>query len=281
MAKKKDPGFEEFLEEIKGKVAGIDDPEKKAAWSKVLSEDADSLKLVFRGGLREADYYRRLNAINEEKQALNEQKQKWDAYEGEFRSEYDRMKARSDALEAQLKRKEADLREAGLDDEADEVKRKRQNMVDEQELGALKKKVEELAGFREEATDALRKISAGSPAFTAAFAKAQRRFAKEGYDFDEEEVLHRVLKDQVPIEVAFEDAVRDQRKKREQEERRAEIEKAKEEARQEERTKHSAPDSIRASLGGIFGEGKSASDKLAEARSEALKLAANFGRPGA
>lgn len=276
MAKPKDPGFAEWLAEIKGDVGKVEDPEVKAAWEKVLGAESDELRKVFRGGMREADYYRRLNELNEEKQGFQTKKQEWDAYEGEFRTKYDQMKAERDAARAEVKKKEAALRAEGLDEEADELRREARKAEENLDLAAMKKELEELKQARASQEQALQQVSAGAPAFTAAFTKRARQYAQDGFKFDEEEVLGRIIREQLPLDVAFEDAVRDQRKERTEKDMQERLKAAEEKGRREALTAGTAPDSIRPSLGGLFASQGKSEDKLASARAEAARLALDF-----
>ena len=277
MAKPKDPGFAEWLAEIKGEVGKVEDPETRAAWEKVLGAESDELRKVFRGGMREADYYRRLNEINEEKQGFQTKKQAWDQYEADFRAEYERMKAERDHAKQELQKRAKELEAAGYDDEAEELRQKSRKVEENLDLETLRKEVAELKQARTQYEQTLQQVSAGAPAFTAAFTKRARQYAQDGFKFDEEEILGRVIREQLPLEVAFEDAVRDQRKERNEKELQEKLKAAEEKGRREALTAGTAPDSLRPSLGGLFATGKGEQgDKLSAARADATRLALDF-----
>lgn len=279
--KTRDPGFKEWLGDLKRDVANTQDAEVKAAWEKVLAGDEEDLRKVFRGGIREKKLYDELNKLNEERTAFQASRQEWDKYETDFRAEYGRMESEVKALKEDLKNKEKSFRAAGLEDEADELAARRKAVSDNIDSENIKKELSELRSFKATAEKQLGQLSVGAPAFTATFSKYARKFDKEGFVFDEEKVLGKVLNG-TPVEQAFEDEVAPQREEKRKAETEKEISRRVEEAKKEMQTRTSTLDGIRPTVG-IFGsEGTSKpGSKLLEARNAALKIAAGFGQPAA
>lgn len=276
--KEKDPGFAEFIAEIRGETAKIEDAETKAAWEKVLG-DEERARQIFRGGLREKDYYRRLNDVNAEKEKLTADRVKWEAWHAKANADYTKALAERDAAVAELESQASAFEKAGLDDDAARLRAKKDILPAESALAEMRRELDELKAGRAQLETGLNNVTAGAPALTAAFVKKARQLSKEGFEFDEEEVLRQVYKGTDP-NLAFEDAVREQREKRAAEDLEKRLAEARKAGREEALTAKAAPDAFAPGfMSPFFASGGKPVDKLAEARQEAAKMAMSFGRP--
>ena len=101
MAKKEDALYQAWLEEVKAKLPADALPHFEA-----LTQHESASREVFKGGYREADYYRRLNELNEEtrlKTAEISQKQKeLDKWYADESPKNARLIAEKEKLERQL-----------------------------------------------------------------------------------------------------------------------------------------------------------------------------------
>lgn len=287
---KKDPGFSEWLEELATqKIQKIQDPERRAAFEKVLKvaeEDGETeevLREVFRGGLRDAEFYRRLTALTEVEKARESEHQKWLDFRDEVKEKHEKVLAENEALKKELDERTAALRAVGLEKEADDLAKRGSKALESADTERLINRLTEAEKRVIEAEEGLRRVSAGAPVFTVDFLDKARQLEKEGLDVDLKKVYNRIAESRgaLSIDVAFEDEVRPQRVAKDKKEREEAIAKAKEEGRQEALTQRVAPDALRERMSGVFkSAGTSSTDKLQSARSEAAKLVAQFQTPG-
>lgn len=277
--KEKDPGFAEFIAEVRSDVGKIEDAETKAAWERVLG-DEERARQIFRGGLREKDYYRRLNDINTEKESLAADRAKWEQWHAKANADYTKAVAERDAAVAELESQAVAFEKAGLDDDAARLRAKKDTLPAEAALAEMRRELDELKAGRAQLETGLNNVTAGAPALTAAFVKKARQLAKEGFEFDEEEVLKQIYKGTDP-NLAFEDAVREQREKRAADDLEKKLAEARKAGREEALTATAAPDAFAPGFMSPFfaSSGAKPADKLAEARQEAAKMAMGFGRP--
>jgi len=95
MSKKEDAAYAEWLAEVKAK-----NPDVAASLDEIAGTDAG--RELFRGGLREADYYRRLNEISEAKRDLEVEGQKQVSWWNEAKPVYEAAVAERDELKRRL-----------------------------------------------------------------------------------------------------------------------------------------------------------------------------------
>lgn len=95
MSKKEDAAYTEWLAEVKAK-----SPDVAASLDEIAGTDAG--RELFRGGLREADYYRRLNELSEAKRELETEGAKQVSWWNEAKPAYDSAVAERDELKRRL-----------------------------------------------------------------------------------------------------------------------------------------------------------------------------------
>lgn len=275
MAKKEDVLFQEWKKELQKDIESIEDAETKAAWTKVLASDEATARKVMKGGMRESDYYRKLNDIHAERTQDEKTRSEWKSWyekaksaEQALKSEATKHREEAELLKKELAKREAAFRDLNMDDEADEVREQRMKVSDEmgrKEFEDLKRQTQEAALEAKAAREDAMKLSAATPAFAAALVKQATKLAKEGYDFDSEVVIQEALQKNLTLEQAFDSHIAPQKAEKEEKRFKEAIEKAKEEARQEVLTKQHAPDSMRPTSGFWASHG-SKGDPIKEAR---------------
>lgn len=280
---KKDPGFREWLQELaESKITKIKDPERRAALERVLAvakddeETEEALREIFRGGLREFEFHKRLNALHEIERERGQKHEEWKKFRDDVETEYNAVKEERDRLKHQIDEQAKALERVGLIDDAAKLREQGDDA-----LATLKKELDETKASLKQHEEAIMRVSAGAPTFMVEFVKSANKYRKEGFEFDEEDVYRSIVeaKGSLPVALAFEDAIREQRDERKQKELDEKLKKAKEEGRQEALTQKVAPDALRERLGGIFGSADKPAEKLAAARAEAAKLVSQFGQP--
>lgn len=95
MSKKEDAAYSEWLAEVKAK-----NPDVAPVLDSLAETDAG--REIFRGGLREADYYRRLNELSEAKQQLEAEGNKQVSWWNEAKPAYDAALAERDEFKRRL-----------------------------------------------------------------------------------------------------------------------------------------------------------------------------------
>ena len=226
MSKKEDAAYQEWLAEIKAK-----NPDVAPTLDQIA--DTDAGRELFRGGLREADYYRRLNEIAAAKAELEAEAQRqvswWEQAKPEYesaRQERDLALAKLEAVEHQLKGGEQvdprSLPQAPVG-------------VPSKELEALQNRV---IGMDQ-----------AYPQIMLGMFSAQQAALREGLTFDPNQVLQAVYQQKVDPLTAFNKLVAPQREEKAKQMLASELEKAREEGYKQALSKLSGPDKVIRSSG--------------------------------
>lgn len=249
MSKKEDQAFADWVKETSAKL-----PEtQRSKFEEFLAVDDGGAKEVFRGHLREADYYKRLNEMAEDRRqaekalatdrAAFEQKAndltRW--YEDESPKNARLLKEKED-LQNRLTAAAQQLREIGFEDEANKVIRASERVdsmpnVSNEELESMRKRIAN--------TESL--IDKALPKLLGDFSTVIYKTASEKWNVEPQKVLdHSLTKGVSPI-AAFEELTKDERAEREATAKAKLISDAKEEGRREAMSKLSSPDRTRPS----------------------------------
>ncbi len=239
---KEDALYTEWINEFKAKK-----PEAAAAVDALVAADPE--REVFRGVLRERDYYTKLNEYNTEKQRLEAEKvkvlgtarqqQEWHT---KADAEYKKALSEKKTLQTRLRALEDKASEFGVDLESigDVTDAKPRgnggSVVDEtitRELEALRGKVE----FFDKAL----------PKVLGDLTGVIRESLKEGFDVDPQDILAYASENNVDTRTAFAELTREEREKRTEKLFNDELDKAREEGRREALSKLPGPDRIRQS----------------------------------
>ncbi len=251
MSRKEDARFEEWLKATRDKLSPGAQRNLDA-----LAEDETSRE-VFRGYLREDEFYRNLQGVKDtekklgaEKESLQQEIAKFERQRTEWRNWYQSEKPKNETLtsENSTLKKEIDLLKAKLgrpadhDDDGDTSPRRNLEMNDDLKA--------ELAQLRQELTATkgrVENIDGNIPGFTAGVAKAVQRAMKEGFDVDADQIVDLSIRTGANPEQAYYQLTFEQRAKREQEQREKDIKDAEERGRRKALTERPSPDHLRAS----------------------------------
>jgi hypothetical protein len=239
MSQSEDQKYQEFLKEVKSKLPA----ELQANLDAIAGTEAG--KEIFRGGLREKDYYTRLNALAAEKETIKSTAAKQTEWYNEFQGAKGRLESRAqeaERLKAKLRAYEDKASEFGLDledvrDASDTRRSSAPAAVSDssasEELKALREKVE----FFDKAL----------PKVLGDLVSIARESIRENFDVDPLQVVQFASENQVDPRTAFSELTKAEREKRASDSLKAQLEKAKEEGRQEALSKLQGPDRIRPS----------------------------------
>jgi hypothetical protein len=219
---------EQYQAWVKEVEAGLEEDQKVHFQALVNSEAGQK---VFGGHLREADYYKRLNEHNAERQKFEQEKtQMYSWYEQEA-PKVERTLKEKQNLERRLQEYERQLAEQGFIDEsttpavhADMVKR------------------EELEAIRQENQRRLQMFDQALPALLGDIGDVMYRSLSEGYKVNPKEVIKYALENRVDPNRAFEALTADEREARSAKRQEEDLKKAREEGRREAMSKFPTPD---------------------------------------
>ena len=221
MAKQKaneDEAFEAWQAEIRARIP----EEKRAHLDALLGEEGS--KELFKGGLREADYYRRLNDLHEEKEKLNTEGKSFqervaaqERWYNEANEEYKRVVAG----------KTSSVPDATGNDRSF-------NGVDSAVIEELRQKHQLVQQFDQ-----------ALPKFVGQAASIAVRAAKEGFEIDPMEVIEYAASQRVDPLTAYSQLTADERETRAAKQREKELADAMEQGRREERSRLQSPDRVR------------------------------------
>jgi DNA repair exonuclease SbcCD ATPase subunit len=229
VSKREDEAYRAWLEEVKSKNPDV---------APVLDQFAETEagREIFRGGLREADYYRRLNEFHAEKEKLTAAEQQFQKdvelqskWWEEAKPTYDRTVQEAAELRQRL---EAVKKEYGVDPN-DLVSKpvspspQPDNTI-VKELKALEARVQAM--------------DRNFPGVTLGLLQAQQAAFQEGLTFDPQAVFQRVYQNGVDPLTAFNQLAAPQREEKVKKVLEGELERAREEGRKEALSKLSGPD---------------------------------------
>lgn len=228
MGRKEDTAYAEWLAEIKAK-----HPDVAPKIDEIAETEAG--REIFRGGLREADYYRRLNEIRDERaeieakaREVEEEGQRQVSWWQEAKPEFDRVQAEREQYRQQLEAYQEKLKEIGVEPMKTAVPPTPAPVASTRELEDLKNRVN--------------LMDAAYPQVMMGLFQAQQAAIAEGLQFDPNQVIQKVYKDKVDPLTAFNQLVAPQREEKAKTMLQQELEKAKEEGRREALSKLSGPD---------------------------------------
>jgi hypothetical protein len=218
MSRKEDEAYAEWLDEIKSNHPEVADSLEALA-------ETDAGRELFRGGLREKDYYRRLNEIRDARTELDEETQKQVSWWQEAKPEYERALAERD--EALQKLEAASMNRGGGGNGNGTPPSNPQN---QKELEDLRNR--------------LMAMDQAYPQVMLGMFEAQQAALREGLEYKPDEVLKRAFEKKMrPIE-AFNEIVATQRHEKAKSMLEGELNKAREEGYKQALSKLSGPDQI-------------------------------------
>lgn len=219
MSKQEDEAFAKWKEELGAK---LQNPEDKELWSKFTEKEL--ARDLYRGTIREADYYRRLNELDKSKKDLDQR-------DRQLKDDVERLDAwyAKESVERVQLQKERDeamkkLSELGLDGAEPSV--------------ARRDEVEELKRT-------LSMVNERTPKVLADLTRVAIKSMKEGFDVDPDAIVQFSMKNRVDINRAYEVLTQEARDKKAQADVEKRIEEAKEEARREALSKIPQPGFVR------------------------------------
>lgn len=233
MSNKEDVQMQEWAKEVSASLT----PAARAAFETLL-QDQDGARSVFRGGLREADYYRRLNELSEGRRAYeaevakfaSDSAQMYGWYEAEAPKNKELLREKA-SLEARVKAYEQTLRDYNV--EVPATPSAPAPATDRKEIEELRQR--------------LQMFDRAVPQLVADLSAASLRAMKEGYEVDPRQIVDFAAQNGVNPLYAFEVLTAEQRTKKQAAATEAEHTKWKEEGRREALSKLPSPEHIRAS----------------------------------
>ena len=230
LSKKEDAAYKTWLDEIKAKNPDV--AETLDAFA-----ETDAGREIFRGGLREADYYRRLNEIRDQRDEFSREQEKFKADVTKQYSWWEQAKPAHDAAvkeAADLKQKLAayqeQLKEYGVDpkDVGAATPPQDTNNMSQQEIAQLRAQVQ--------------MMDQAFPQVLTGMLAAQQKAIQEGLPFEPDKVVQEVYTNRVDPMTAFDRITAEQRQEKVREQLETKLEEAREEGRKEALSKISGPD---------------------------------------
>jgi hypothetical protein len=221
MSKKEDAAYQEWLAEIKAK-----NPDVAPKLDEIA--DTDAGRELFRGGLREADYYRRLNEISAAKAELEAEAQRQVSWWEQAKPEYESARQERDLAIAKLEAVEHQLKGGEPVDP---------RSLSQTPVGVPSKELDELRNRVQSMDQAYPQIMLG-------LFNAQQAAMREGLAFDANQVLQAVYQQKVDPLTAFNKIVAPQREEKAKQMLASELEKAREEGYKQALSKLSGPDKV-------------------------------------
>lgn len=247
---KEDKRFQEWLEATKAKL----DPSIHRAFDALAEHD--SAKEVFRGYLREDEFYRNLQKVKDDEKALKSEKDalqseiaKFERQRTEWRTWYQNEKPKVDnfasenaALKKQIEAMQAKLGRGAKDDDDTDggAARGSREMNDE-----LKATLDQLKQELNETKGRLEAVDGNIPAFMAGVATVIQKANKEGFEVDPNQLIDLALRNRTTPDVAYYQLTYEERTKRASEQREKDIKEAEERGRRSALADRPSPDHLR------------------------------------
>jgi hypothetical protein len=212
LSKKEDAQFQAWIAERESSLSNK--PEKLQAFKTLLAEDDSDARELFRGGLREADYYRRLNEHQTKEKEVDERERFIGSKEQELRKWWEENAPKNEQLlrekrdlAAKLEQAQTSLRSIGLEDEAEKLKSIRADAVatpnpSSDELKALKQRLEV--------------FERGMPGLLSQLGDVTDRALRENFKVKPSDIIAYSSKNNVPLNIAFDQLTADERAERAQ-----------------------------------------------------------------
>lgn len=230
LSKKEDEAYAQWLSDLKSQHQDL-----APVLDQLASTEAG--RELYRGGLRTADYYRRLNEFRDQKEELERQRAAFEqdvnkqyGWWQEAQTNYQRMQQEREDLQGRLAAYENQIKEYGVDPKeiVPQAPQGGTDNITQRELAELRTRVQAM--------------DTNFPAILSGFLKAQQTALEERLPFDPNEVFKRVYQQRVDPVTAFNEMARPLREERAKELINKELEKAREEGRREALSKLSGPD---------------------------------------
>ena len=252
MSKKEDEAYAKWAEEVAGQLPD----DKREAW-KALT-DADQLREVYRGSLREADYYTRLNRFNEEKktheETLSQKAKELESTKERINTWYQTESKKNQELLDAKERLEAQLQQVRkgsgdyMDDFDDSSRVPPMNTKELDELKARFKALDERQ----------LRLDTQLPNFLSEYGDILVEAQSEGYAIKPSKLVQDVLQKGVGLRAAYEEQTKEARLKRAEEDLDKKIEVARKEAYEKAKTemtnKLSSPDGLKPAGPSVLGQ---------------------------
>jgi len=231
MAKKEEELYKEWIEEVSGKLKSED--EKRAF---ELFSNSDAGRETLRGGMRRAEFDRRLNELHETRRQLETAAEDLKSNDSAIREWYAKEKPKNEELVKELETLKSRLREFSDDDAPPpSAQTFAQTPFSKEELEALKEKVKKVDLF-----------DANLPRLQGEMFAIIKQSLKEGFDVDPRDVIAYATKNRVDPFRAYEDLTYEARQEKFEKDRDEALKKAKEEGRREALSNlKSSPDHMR------------------------------------
>lgn len=226
MSKKEETAYQEWVNEIRSKLPA----DQHANLDALVGTDAG--KEIFRGGLREADYYRRLNEHNEAKAKFDNDVRTQNDWFNLEKPKNVRLNAEVEKLRKELLQHKAELVAAGL-----EVPKELTQAVD-QSQGASMQNKDELEQMKRQ----LQFLDKALPQVIGKAMAMTSRLVKENYSVTPDAVFQHAAEKGVDLDAAFEYLTSDERAKRADQKIAEKIKEAEERGAREALAKLSGPD---------------------------------------
>ena len=220
MSRKEDAAYAEWMDEIKSKHPDVADTLEALA-------ETDAGREIFRGGLREADYYRKLNDIRDARAELDEEANKQETWWEQAKPEYARALAERDEAVQKLEAAAMTREPGGGGGNGAPAPA---NPSNPKELEELRQRI----GAMDQAY----------PQVMLGMFEAQQAALREGLEYKPDEVLRMAFDKRMKPLDAFNEIVADQRTAKAKGMLESELNKAREEGYKQALSKLSGPDQI-------------------------------------
>lgn len=249
MSKREDAEFEAWKKETRGKL----DPSLQDKFDALTSHE--SSKELFRGYLRENEFYTRLNEQNAEKQKIAKERESLAAEVAQFQRQRteiaswwqaekpknEKLVAEKKQLEQKVKALEAKLNDLDPDStDAPRGRGKDSEMTDDQRA-----EIDEVKKSLAAANARLEAIDSNIPQFVGKLGRVIKNSLKEGFDIDPDKVVELSLNNGADPEVAYYQLTYEEREKRAKADFEKKLKEAEEKGRREALSTRPSQDFLR------------------------------------
>jgi DNA repair exonuclease SbcCD ATPase subunit len=247
MSKREDAEFDEWKKETRGKLS----PSVQAQFD-ALTGDPTS-KEVFRGYLREGEFYTRLNEtkaeadrIKKEKESLAAEVTQFQRQRTEIASWWQNEKPKNERLVEEKKKLEEKVQKLeqkldGLDPDSTDTGKGRNSEMNDDRLA----EIEEVKAQLKATQGRLEAIDGNLPRFVGSLGKVIRNSIKEGFDIDPDKIVELSLNNGADPEVAYYQLTYADREKRAKEDFDKKLKDAEEKGRREALSTRPSQDFLR------------------------------------
>jgi DNA repair exonuclease SbcCD ATPase subunit len=235
MSKREDAEFDEWKKETRGKLS----PSVQAQFD-ALTGDPTS-KEVFRGYLREGEFYTRLNETKAEADRIKKEKESLAAEVTQFQRQRTEIASwwQNEKLEEKVQKLEQKL--DGLDPDSTDTGKGRNSEMNDDRLA----EIEEVKAQLKATQGRLEAIDGNLPRFVGSLGKVIRNSIKEGFDIDPDKIVELSLNNGADPEVAYYQLTYADREKRAKEDFDKKLKDAEEKGRREALSTRPSQDFLR------------------------------------